>query len=53
MTNHIIMASRSVKSISDKFEDKHSDITSTTRIVLDEIDPRLRWGMTIVVPFDR
>ena len=41
-----------VESISDTFEEKRGDITYTTRILLDEIDPRLRWGMTVVVSFE-
>jgi multidrug resistance efflux pump len=41
-----------VESISDKFEEKRGDITFTTRILVDEIDPRLRWGMTVVVSFE-
>ena len=40
-----------VESIKDKFEEKRGDITYTTRILVDEIDPRLRWGMTVVVTF--
>jgi len=41
-----------VESISDTFEEKRGDITYTTRILVDEIDPRLRWGMTVVVSFE-
>ncbi len=41
-----------VELISDKFEEKRGDITYTTRILVDEIDPRLRWGMTVVVSFE-
>ena len=41
-----------VESISDKFEEKRGDITYTTRILVDEVDPRLRWGMTVVVSFE-
>ena len=41
-----------VESISDKFEEKRGDITYTTRIKVDEVDPRLRWGMTVVVSFE-
>jgi multidrug resistance efflux pump len=40
-----------VDSIGDLFEEKRGDITYTTRILVDEIDPRLRWGMTVVVTF--
>ncbi len=41
-----------VESISDTFEEKRGDITYTTRILVDEIDPRLRWSMTLVVSFE-
>lgn len=41
-----------VESISDTFEEKRGDITYTTRILVEEIDPRLRWGMTVVVSFE-
>ncbi|MCB9134016.1 MAG: efflux RND transporter periplasmic adaptor subunit [Anaerolineales bacterium] len=41
-----------VDSISDLFEEKRGDITYTASILLDEVDPRLRWGMTVVVTFD-
>ena len=41
-----------VETISDTFEEKRGDITYTTRILVDEIDPRLRWGMTVVVSFE-
>ena len=42
-----------VESISDEFEEKRGDITYTTRIRLDNADPRLRWGMTVAVVFDQ
>ena len=42
-----------VESISDLFEDKRGDITYTARLRVDEVDPRLRWGMTVAVVFDR
>ncbi len=41
-----------VDDISDIFEEKRGDITYTASILLGEIDPRLRWGMTVVVTFD-
>lgn len=41
----------SVESIDDFFEEKRGDITYTARILLDEVDPLLRWGMTVVVTF--
>ncbi|KAA3646503.1 MAG: HlyD family efflux transporter periplasmic adaptor subunit [Chloroflexi bacterium] len=40
-----------VISISDLFEEKRGDVTYTTVIELDEVDERLRWGMTVVVTF--
>lgn len=42
-----------VESISDLFEDKRGDITYTARLRLDDVDPRLRWGMTVAVLFDQ
>lgn len=39
--------------ISDTFEEKRGDITYTVRIKLNETDPRLRWGMTVVVDFEK
>ncbi len=44
--------SGTVESIKDIYEEKRGDITYTARIVLDESDPRLRWGMTVVVVFE-
>jgi multidrug resistance efflux pump len=41
-----------VESISDVFEDKRGDVTYTARILVNEVDPRLRWGMTVVVSFE-
>jgi len=41
-----------VDSISQVFEEKRGDITYTVRIILDDPDPRLRWGMTVVVTFE-
>ncbi len=40
-----------VESIKDIYEEKRGDITYTARIILDDSDPRLRWGMTVVVVF--
>ena len=40
-----------VESISDLYEEKFGDVTYTTKITLTEDDPRLRWGMTVVVRF--
>jgi multidrug resistance efflux pump len=42
-----------VESISDVFEEKRGDIVYTARVVLDEVDERLRWGMTTVVTFEK
>ena len=44
--------SGTVEYISDLFEEKRGDVTYTARIILDESDPRLRWGMTVVVVFE-
>lgn len=43
--------SGSVDKIASLFEEKRGDITYTVRILLDNTDPRLRWGMTVVVTF--
>ncbi len=40
-----------VTSIGQLYEEKLGDVTFTTRIALDETDPRLRWGMTVKVQF--
>lgn len=42
-----------VEYISELFEEKLGDVTYTARIVLEEDDPRLRWGMTVVVTFEK
>jgi multidrug efflux pump subunit AcrA (membrane-fusion protein) len=42
-----------VDSISQVFEEKRGDITYTVRISLDDPDPHLRWGMTVVVTFEK
>jgi HlyD family secretion protein len=47
-----VLLSGQVESISDVFEEKRGDITYTARILLNEFDPRLRWGMTTVVSFE-
>jgi multidrug efflux pump subunit AcrA (membrane-fusion protein) len=41
----------SVDSIGEVFVEKRGDITYTARIRLDDVDPRLRWGMTVLVTF--
>lgn len=43
--------SGTVESISNLYEEKRGDVTYTAKILLDEGDPRLRWGMTVVVTF--
>jgi multidrug resistance efflux pump len=40
-----------VDSIDDFFVEKRGAVTYTARILVDEIDARLRWGMTVVVTF--
>jgi len=42
-----------VDSISDVYEEKRGDITYTAKILLNEVDPRLRWGMTVVITFNK
>jgi HlyD family secretion protein len=42
----------SIDTISDVFEEKRGDVTYTASVLLNDIDPRLRWGMTVVVTFD-
>jgi len=41
----------SVESIRLVSEVKRGDTTYTVRIAIDEVEPRLRWGMTVVVTF--
>lgn len=41
-----------VESISQIYEEKFGDITYTARIVLQDTDPRLRWGMTVSTRFE-
>jgi len=40
-----------VERIDDLFQEKRGDVTYTARIRLNEVDERLRWGMTVVVTF--
>ncbi len=42
-----------VESISQIYTEVHGDVTYQVRIVLDESDERLRWGMTMTVRFER
>ncbi len=41
-----------VDSIDDFFVEKRGDVTYTGRILVDKVDPRMRWGMTVVVTFE-
>jgi len=43
----------SIDKIGDVFEEKRGDVTYTVRIKLNEVDPRLRWGMTVAVELDK
>jgi multidrug resistance efflux pump len=40
-----------VEKINQISEEKRGDITYTVRVKLLDIDPRLRWGMTVVITF--
>ncbi|OGO41812.1 MAG: hypothetical protein A2W36_06580 [Chloroflexi bacterium RBG_16_58_14] len=40
-----------VGAIKDLSEEKRGDVTYTVTILLDQVDPRLRWGMTVSVDF--
>ncbi|PWH16014.1 MAG: hypothetical protein DDG59_10175 [Anaerolineae bacterium] len=40
-----------VEKVSQVFEEKNGDITYTTKILLVDSDPRLRWGMTVLITF--
>jgi multidrug resistance efflux pump len=42
-----------VESIGQNFEEKRGDITYTARVLLNDVDPRLRWGMTVEVTFEK
>lgn len=42
-----------VTKIADVFEEKRGDITYTVRLLINQPDPRLRWGMTVVVSFNK
>ncbi|HLE51855.1 MAG TPA: efflux RND transporter periplasmic adaptor subunit [Anaerolineales bacterium] len=48
-----VQLSGKVESIGDVFEEKRGDVTYTARILVNEVDPRLRWGMTVVVSFEK
>jgi multidrug resistance efflux pump len=40
-----------VEKIDNIFEEKRGDITYTARILLNNVDPRIKWGMTVVITF--
>lgn len=42
-----------VEKISQVFEEKRGDITYTVRILIENPAPQLRWGMTVVVTFEK
>jgi multidrug efflux pump subunit AcrA (membrane-fusion protein) len=42
-----------VTAISSVYEEKRGDITYTAKLVLDEPDSALRWGMTAAITFDK
>lgn len=46
-----LFLSGSVESVSQVYRQSRGDITYTVRILLNESDPRLRWGMTFQVEF--
>ena len=41
-----------VIAISEIYEEKRGDITYTALILIEDPDPRLRWGMTVAVTFE-
>jgi len=41
-----------VEEISQSFKSQGGDILYTVRIRVDDIDPRMRWGMTVEVTFE-
>jgi multidrug resistance efflux pump len=48
-----LQLSGTVDSISQLYEEIHGDVTYKVSVALYETDPRLRWGMTVGVQFDR
>lgn len=40
-----------VEAIGDTYEEKDNDVIYSVKVALTEPDPRLRWGMTVVVTF--
>jgi len=41
-----------VEEISQSFKSQGGDILYTVRIKVDDVDPRMRWGMTVEVTFE-
>jgi multidrug resistance efflux pump len=41
-----------VESVAQVFEEKRGDVTYTAKIRIENGDPRLRWGMTVVATFE-
>jgi len=41
-----------VVKIDQLFVEKRGDITYTVRVRIDNPDPKLRWGMTVVITFE-
>jgi multidrug resistance efflux pump len=48
-----IVLTGTVEDIAYVFEEKGGEITYTADLRLNEMDPRLRWGMTVVVTFEK
>ncbi|MEY3150504.1 MAG: hypothetical protein RLY92_731, partial [Chloroflexota bacterium] len=46
-----VMLNGKVTEIAQLFEEKRGDITYTVKVALDDNDPRLLWGMTVLVTF--
>jgi hypothetical protein len=41
-----------VEEISQSYKSQGGDILYTVRIKVDDVDPRMRWGMTVEVTFE-
>jgi multidrug resistance efflux pump len=41
-----------VESISDLFQEQRGDVLYTVKVSMNELDPRMRWGMTVEVTFE-
>ncbi len=41
-----------VEEISQSFKSQGGDILYTVRIKVNDVDPRMRWGMTVEVTFE-